>query len=477
MKKLSKLKVSILICIAVVMIVMGMSYTTKADILSEGTDEANIVELSLNDGLLKIYPTKYMIGASEFAYVGKYIITGSRSYFTPLQIINDSNKEVTFDITLKNASLNPGAYTTAIKIVAHGDTIINLHNEGNSDIKTTSNHPPIKLDSGTGNVTVNLDIISGSLHLELRDKSTVSGGYIYSEGITFNCKVPFHNTLENKVVLKQESNNGTCILDEENNVHIQKCINCGKDVIGQHNVPSVTSIDETYHQGKCSICLYDIKTKHNYGELKYNDGIYSKECTTNGCTEKNTLTFNLPHDGTKYTYGNLDNIIKATINNPDNIPYDEVKYKWYKVINNDGVDTYELMEEATDNCISLPSNTPVGEYRYRVETTIDGVVGSYETSIKVVPKTIEEDIVILPTNDNNYHQLPNNNEDEKVIKDTKDTTNSNNKANKDSNSTTDAKKLVDKTPDTSDEHALLQWLGIMIVSMLGMIIIKKYRRI
>lgn len=396
MRKINKLKVAMITCMVAGILAMLSFDTIMADTSRSTLDNGTERWISLSNGRIDIYPTGYKQNNSELIpFTGKYIITGSSYGDDPLNITNDSDKKVTYDITLKDASISVGNWSTVVRIHADGDTVVNLNNKGNSVI--SAGHSTQAIDNtGTGKVTVNTHIIDGCLSLYSAYSGMYGPGNIYSEGIIFNSEVEFDNNTDYNIDIKHESKDGTYTIDEENEMHIYKCKHCNKQIKEKHTLSSATSVDSKKHTGRCDVCNRVVTVSHKYKEFTYNGGEYTKECSAVGCDSKSIMTFDLSGgDGREYDYGKRT-IVTSSAVNIENMTYDNLRHQWYEIHKENGVDTYRPLPKETGPNLILSPYTAPGEHRYKVDTYVDGIKGTYETKIKIVPGVLEvkmEDIV------------------------------------------------------------------------------------
>lgn len=169
----------------------------------------SVQELNFADGKIHIYPTGYKQGnASEITpFVGEYIITGSIDGDTPLKIVNDTDAPASYSITLDNAAIVGSAWCTAFLVNSpDAPVVVNLKSTGNCEIRTSENHQPIKAE--TPNVTINYELIDGSLYL--RGPYSGDGQGVYNEYITFNSSCGIVNAADQSVRLEHTIENGTC---------------------------------------------------------------------------------------------------------------------------------------------------------------------------------------------------------------------------------------------------------------------------
>ncbi len=119
------------------------------------------VTLDLGNGAIDITSTGYKQGGgSEVAFTGSYVITGSLTADTPLDIDNNSGSLFTCNITLDNASIKGAVWCTAVRINGNSDIVLNITNIGDSVIKGY-NHAAL-VSGNTANVTVNITNTEGN---------------------------------------------------------------------------------------------------------------------------------------------------------------------------------------------------------------------------------------------------------------------------------------------------------------------------
>lgn len=118
--------------------------------------EESVVNLNLSNGLISITPTGYsQNGGSEIAFTGTYVISGSKTGDTPLDITNNSGSSVTFNIILDNAEIIGDSYCTAVRFNGNSEIILNITNKGSSKIEA-DNHPAFQSSSDDVKVKINI---------------------------------------------------------------------------------------------------------------------------------------------------------------------------------------------------------------------------------------------------------------------------------------------------------------------------------
>ena len=150
MKKIRKLIMAL--CV-IGIIVLTLPVTARAD--------EETVTLDLGNGAIDITSTGYTQGGgSEVAFTGSYVITGSLTADTPLDIDNNSGSLFTCNITLDNASIKGATWCTSVRINGNSDIVLNITNIGDSVIMGY-NHAAL-VSGNTANVTVNITNTAGN---------------------------------------------------------------------------------------------------------------------------------------------------------------------------------------------------------------------------------------------------------------------------------------------------------------------------
>lgn len=169
----------------------GMIYAVNAtEEKVEPTEETKT--LNISDGAIKITPTGYtQNGGDEIAFTGKYIITGSVVWDTPLSFSNETDEAVEYDVTFDNAHILGGSYCSAItfKNGSKSDITVNITNKGTSEVRAWGGASFQNQIKGNVKVTVNITEEEGSsLYLGPRDENQGDTTHrIYSSDI--DCKV------------------------------------------------------------------------------------------------------------------------------------------------------------------------------------------------------------------------------------------------------------------------------------------------
>jgi len=119
-----KKTVSLLLVVAMVMgIFAGMGRPAGA---------ADTVTLDLGNGDIDIDPNGYKQGDDYHDFTGSYIITGSRTSDTPLDIVNNTGKRAVFNIAFDNVTIKGEQYCTAVRISGNSHIDWNLEYTGNN---------------------------------------------------------------------------------------------------------------------------------------------------------------------------------------------------------------------------------------------------------------------------------------------------------------------------------------------------------
>ena len=148
------------------------------------------VTLDLGNGAIDITPTGYRQGnGEEVAFTGSYVITGSLTADTPLDIENNSGSLFTCNITLDNASIIGATWCTAVRISGNSEIALSITNVGNSVIKGY-NHAAIVTNS-SANAYVSISSPKGNnLYMGSAESSTSEKVYRGSMSLTINGVVP-----------------------------------------------------------------------------------------------------------------------------------------------------------------------------------------------------------------------------------------------------------------------------------------------
>jgi hypothetical protein len=125
------------------------------------------VRLNLGDGLISIYPDRFIQNSVTYPFSGKYEIYGSRTADTPLRINNNTDTPVEYDITLDGATIIGATWCSAVRIDNTApnqsgnpeNLIVNLTVKGNVFINGY-NHPGLQADR---KATVNFTGTAGSI--------------------------------------------------------------------------------------------------------------------------------------------------------------------------------------------------------------------------------------------------------------------------------------------------------------------------
>lgn len=168
MKKIRKLIMAL--CV-IGIIVLTLPVTARAD--------EETVTLDLGNGAIDITSTGYTQGGgSEVAFTGAYVITGSLTADTPLDIDNNSGSLFTCNITLDNAKIIGKRWCTGVRIGGDSDIVLNITNVGDS-VVMGYNHAAL-VSNNTANVTVNITNTAGN---RLEMGSSLSSTYrVFSSG-------------------------------------------------------------------------------------------------------------------------------------------------------------------------------------------------------------------------------------------------------------------------------------------------------
>ena len=102
---------------------------------SGSANQEGSVTLDLANGPIDITPTGYSQNeGEETAFTGKYIITGSQTCDSPVDISNDTNNAATFDIEFNNATIHGNTWCSAVRIKGTSDISINASFVGQNEI-------------------------------------------------------------------------------------------------------------------------------------------------------------------------------------------------------------------------------------------------------------------------------------------------------------------------------------------------------
>ena len=190
------------------------------------------VTLDLANGPIDITEAGYTQNSSTTSFTGKYIIKGSCTADSPLDIANNSEKTVTFDITLDNAEILASVWCTAVRIQGTGDIILNIYNTGSSKIEAF-NHPAFEVQEKI-NVDINVTNADGAT-LTLKNK-------LNSNPQVFGGSKPMTVTIDNVLV---DGNGG------EHTAHSLALI------IAKEPTKDVDGNIEHYCCSVCGLCFLD----------------------------------------------------------------------------------------------------------------------------------------------------------------------------------------------------------------------------
>ena len=290
-----------------------------------GPAEDGAITLNLENGIITIYPDGYTQGNGEkVSYTGPYVITGSLREDTPLRLENWTPDNVTYDITLFNATIVGNSWCTAIRADGNnnsGSITLNLSSKGICKIQGY-NHPAIVQGNQT-QLTTNLKVVYGVLTMgavncdrhvisaECLDRLSVAGCTKTSDGqpidngknTTFVTTHKFTDNDDGTCTADNCAACGTITIDHDGNgmyrdnadgTHTNYCMACDATLsIDAHNQSGehVDNGDGT-HRIYCSICgaVSVASEVHNQNGRLSNSGdgthgIHCSDCNSVSATE------------------------------------------------------------------------------------------------------------------------------------------------------------------------------------------------
>ena len=222
-----------------------------------GPTEDGAITLNLGNGIITIYPDGYTQGNGEkVSYTGPYVITGSLREDTPLRLENWTPDDVTYDITLFNATIVGNSWCTAIRADSDnnsGSITLNLSSKGICKIQGY-NHPAIVQGNQT-QLTTNLKVVYGTLTMgavdcdrhvisaECLDRLSVAGCTKTSDG------QPIDNGKNTTFVTTHkftDNDDGTCTADN--------CAVCGTITINHDGNGMYRDNGDDTHTNYCMAC-------------------------------------------------------------------------------------------------------------------------------------------------------------------------------------------------------------------------------
>ena len=253
-----------------------------------GPTEDGAITLNLGNGIITIYPDGYTQGDGEkVSYTGPYVITGSLREDTPLRLENWTPDDVTYDITLFNATIVGNSWCTAIRADGNnnsGSITLNLSSKGICKIQGY-NHPAIVQGNQT-QLTTNLKVVYGTLTMgavdcdrhvisaECLDRLSVAGCTKTSDG------QPIDNGKNTTFVTTHkftDNDDGTCTADN--------CAVCGTITINHDGNGMYRDNDDGTHTNYCMACdaTLSIDAHNQSGEHVDNgDGTHRIYCSICG---------------------------------------------------------------------------------------------------------------------------------------------------------------------------------------------------
>ena len=253
-----------------------------------GPTEDGAITLNLGNGIITIYPDGYTQGNGEkVSYTGPYVITGSLREDTPLRLQNWTPDNVTYDITLFNATIVGNSWCTAIRADSDnnsGSITLNLSSKGICKIQGY-NHPAIVQGNQT-RLTTNLKVVYGTLTMgavdcdrhvisaECLDRLSVAGCTKTSDG------QPIDNGKNTTFVTTHkftDNDDGTCTADN--------CAVCGTITINHDGNGMYRDNGDGTHTNYCMACDATLRiVAHNQsGEHVDNgDGTHRIYCSICG---------------------------------------------------------------------------------------------------------------------------------------------------------------------------------------------------
>ncbi|MBQ8802415.1 MAG: hypothetical protein IJZ53_02110 [Tyzzerella sp.] len=241
--------------------ILILCFLVSATLIVSAEDTSS-VKLNLENGDIDITPTGYTQGGGqEVAFTGDYVITGSLTYDTPLQIVNNSGEEATFDITLNNAKIVGDMDCTAFRIDGNSPVVLNLTIEGVCEINA-DNHSAIKVGNNSS-VTVNITTAENAkLTLTRRDSDgsrpevydTDGRGNLDLLTVKIDDVIPYN--YNNKPFVTHthqfgtyEPDNGTATCKEDG-TKSATCSECN----GLHTITDEGSKKHIFETGVCPFC-------------------------------------------------------------------------------------------------------------------------------------------------------------------------------------------------------------------------------
>ena len=253
-----------------------------------GPTEDGAITLNLGNGIITIYPDGYTQGDGEkVSYTGPYVITGSLREDTPLRLENWTPDDVTYDITLFNATIVGNSWCTAIRADGNNNTgsiTLNLSSKGICKIQWY-NHPAIVQGNQT-QLTTNLKVVYGTLTMgavdcdrhvisaECLDRLSVAGCTKTSDG------QPIDNGKNTTFVTTHkftDNDDGTCTADN--------CAACGTITINHDGNGMYRDNGDGTHTNYCMACdaTLSIDAHNQSGEYVDNgDGTHRIYCSICG---------------------------------------------------------------------------------------------------------------------------------------------------------------------------------------------------
>lgn len=253
-----------------------------------GPTEDGAITLNLGNGIITIYPDGYTQGNGEkVSYTGPYVITGSLREDTPLRLENWTPDNVTYDITLFNATIVGNSWCTAIRADGNnnsGSITLNLSSKGICKIQGY-NHPAIVQGNQT-QLTTNLKVVYGVLTMgavdcdrhvisaECLDRLSVAGCTKTSDG------QPIDNGKNTTFVTTHkftDNDDGTCTADN--------CAACGTITINHDGNGMYRDNADGTHTNYCMACdaTLSIDAHNQSGEHVDNgDGTHRIYCSICG---------------------------------------------------------------------------------------------------------------------------------------------------------------------------------------------------
>ncbi len=216
------------------------------------------VTLSLNNGDIDITETGYTQNDVTTPFTGKYIITGSRTSDTPLDISNNSKNHVTFDITLQNAFIKGDTWCTAVRITGTGSITLNITNIGTSTIRGYGHaalevQADLDLDICIENETgANLTLANGYNNPQVYGSTGVNPTVTIDGTLVEGSGNPHTSHRLSKVLHKEATES------QDGNIEFYRCTVCGLCFLDESGTKSIAKADTKLISGRDTSVKYDV---------------------------------------------------------------------------------------------------------------------------------------------------------------------------------------------------------------------------